>query len=142
MSTFVERRIELGYPVDEKTIKNSKYIQIPHENLKGIYLKKPYSGSIKLQLSGGQIIKTVYDSSNNVCPHNLLETFNNLLLAGLTYYQRFVLYDSEQILISSDFVFQHTDEKYDNKITNVQMFRGTDGKMNRIIYANKMTSIV
>ena len=127
---FKNKRLENNYPVEEnyfKYVNYSKltntwsihtYCNLPYKNLKGIYLKHGYQGTISLVI-GGQNVTCLYDSANNLCPKNLLDSLDNKLLLGLLQYNEGYLQDSLNILLNDDIELEYYDEKSNEKFNEV-----------------------
>ncbi len=153
---FKQKRKSAGYPCQEtynvvftgRPLNNwiiKKWFTLGYQNIKAIYIKNHYPGTISL-IIGGQHITTLYDNGTN---YNLLDSIDGKLLLGLLKYHETWLLDSLGILMQDDIIIEYHDE-VDNETFKqkeqlygryIQYFTNIYGKRQKIIYSHGMAGV-
>ena len=139
-NNFINDRLKSGLPAppDELQVEwsrvNNRYLihkpyEFPHSNLKGIYMKYPYTGKITLVIGGG-IISEVYD--NDGIDKNMLDILDCKLPLHLVKYQNVLLITDTFLLLPSDIRFEYSDEVIEEGFT--QEYTDSSGNVKQICY--------
>ena len=137
---FTNERLKSGLPappdelqVEWSRVNNRYYVHIPyefpHSNLKGIYMKYPYTGKITLVI-GGARVSEVYN--NDGIDKNMLDILDCKLPLHLVKYHTVLLRTDKFLLLPSDIRFEYSDQHFEDPYT--QQFTDSDGNVRQIIY--------
>jgi len=137
---FTNERLKSGLPappdelqVQWSRVNNRYYVdkkyEFPHSNLKGIYMKYPYTGKITLVI-GGARVSEVYN--NDGIDKNMLDILDCKLPLHLVKYQNVLLITDKFLLLPSDIRFEYSDEVIEAGFT--QEYTDSDGNVRKIIY--------
>jgi hypothetical protein len=139
-NNFINDRMSCGLPeppeqlqVEWSRANNGYYVyepyQFPHSNIKGIYMKYPYTGKITLEI-GGAKVSEVYD--NDGIDKNMLDILDCKLPLHLVKYHTVILRTDKFLLLPSDIRFEYSDQHFEEGYT--QQFTDSDGNVRQIIY--------
>lgn len=107
--------------------------RIPYKNIKGIYMKYPYTGKITLDI-GGTTISEVYN--NDGIDKNMLEILDYKLPLHLLKYHETVLRTDNSLLLPSDIRIEYSDEAFPEEYT--QEYTDANGIKSRLFYRHGM----